>query len=85
MLWVLLAVGCVCPPCWWAGAIMGCRRGQSNEFLIKAQRSLSAAARSAWLGCVCMSVLSAVVLTLVLPIYFTQQRSPGRVCAESAS
>lgn len=69
-LWILFLLGWVCPPCWWVGVAAGLRSGKDGEYLLKRRKKLQPQQNAAWWACVIMSVVSALVLILVLAIYF---------------
>jgi hypothetical protein len=72
-LWILFLLGWVCPPCWWVGVAAGLRSGKDGEYLLKRRNKLPPQENKAWWACVIMSLVSAVVLILVLAIYFGQK------------
>lgn len=84
LLWVLFIVGWVFPPCWWIVVASGLKTGSDSQFLIKRRKNLSSSQSAAWWASVLMSVVSALVLILVLAVYFgrksTAQEGEGIVC-----
>jgi hypothetical protein len=68
--WALFVVGWILPPCWWVGVAVGLRGGKDRECLMLKRKKLSSAQSAAWWACVIMSLVSALVLILVLAIYF---------------
>jgi hypothetical protein len=68
--WALFVVGWILPPCWWVGVAVGLKSGKDSEFLMLKRKKLSVAQNAAWWACVIMSLVSALVLILVLAIYF---------------
>jgi hypothetical protein len=72
-LWILFLLGWLCPPCWWVGVAAGLRSGKDGEYLLKRRKKLPPQENKAWWACVIMSLVSALVLILVLAIYFGQK------------
>lgn len=69
-MWLLFIIGFVFPPCFWVGVAAGLRSGRDGEFLVKRRKKLNTQQAYAWWGCVIMSFVSALILILVLAIYF---------------
>jgi hypothetical protein len=74
--WTAFALGWLFPPCWWAAAAAGLKSGGDRQCLVLKRRCLNPSQAAAWRASVLMSVLSAVVLVLVLSIYYGQPGAP---------
>lgn len=72
-LWVLFALGWFFPPCWWVAAAAGLQGGGDAQCLIQRRQGQSKSHAAAWRASVVMTVLSAAVLVLVLPIYYGRE------------
>jgi hypothetical protein len=68
--WALFVVGWILPPCWWVGVAVGLKGGKDRECLMLKRKKLSTAQNGAWWACVIMSLVSALVLLLVLPVWY---------------
>ncbi len=66
-MWALFLTGWLFAPAWWVGLAGGLRCGRDGEFLIKRRQGT---ATRPWAANLVMTLVSAVVLILVLSIYF---------------
>lgn len=69
-MWAVFLVGFIFPPLWWLVVAVGCEGGKDNECLIKRRKGMTKQQTLAWAASIMMTVVSALVLILVLSIYF---------------
>lgn len=71
-LWVLFGLGWVFPPFWWVATAAGLTSGGGAQCFIQRRTGQSRVQTAAWRASLVMTVLSADVLVLVLPIYYSR-------------
>lgn len=72
-LWVLFALGWVCPPCWWAAAVLGRARVHQGKCKWAPSNSLTSSQRTAWRACCAVCCISAVAIIMGCAIRFAPQ------------
>lgn len=74
LLWLLFVLGFICPPCWWAGSIVGLQRKRKGS----QSAGMNSSSTAAWHGCIAMSVISTVAVVLGVAIHYG--RKPHGEC-----
>lgn len=69
-MWAVFLVGFILPPLWWLDVAVGCEGGKDSECLIKRRKGMTKQQTLAWAASIVMTIVSALVLILVLSIYF---------------
>jgi hypothetical protein len=66
----MFVLGFIFLPCWWVGVAVGLKSGNDKQCSMMKRKKLPRAQNAAWWGCVAMSVVSALLLILLLSMYF---------------
>jgi hypothetical protein len=84
-LWVLFALGWLCPPCWWAAAIVGRAKIHERKCKWSPSSSLTSSQLKAWHACCAMCCISAVAIIMGCAIRFAPQPNGeclGKPCTQ---